>query len=237
MNYATAAAFLISCILIGNSLPVYCQAASEQGTQTAQSSEASAELRGLLPEKPGEKVPEDSQSTSNVTVSVAINVEQDYIPIDHIRGLVVKITNQSKHPVLINCDDAKVVLSPNQVASLRDLELVEDPPLEFKALVKEDAKETLVAGITVGAVPAIDGIKLQHAPILQRYGKDEERRENEMQRFGKRLLWPGEINSGTIFFRTDAPLMGSTLEVPVSLPFSGTSSAQATQIISTRVQY
>jgi hypothetical protein len=234
MKYVNATILLIACISIGNTLPAHCQVANTQSAGDTQGTDSTPELRGLLPAQPN-AAPAASSNVPDVTGSVTISVERDYIPIDHMRGLVVKVANQSQHPVLVNCDDAKALVSPRDVASLRDVEKVESPPTGFVAVLLADTKDTLIAGLTVGAAPAINDIRIHQGPILKRYGEDETRRENEMQRFGKRLMWPGETSSGTIFFKTDESLVGSKLEVPLTLPFVSNSTTQTPQIISSLV--
>lgn len=262
MKYANAALCLIACALGWVACAIrattqasYCQVSAEQSTGSTPivtgAADVGAELAGLLPappNKPSTEAPGDAVENAaadpplpNIVSSIIIDIERNYVPIDRIRGLLIKVTNQSKFPVLVNCDAATAIVLPSNgntrnAATVKNLELVENPKMSFGQLLKADTEATLMAGFTVGAVPAIKGIKIQHSPYLYRYGKDEQRRQIEAGRFGKRLLWPDETSSGTVFFKTDEPLSGAVLKVPVSLPFIGSSAAQNTQTVSTRIK-
>ncbi len=216
--------------------PGYCQDLSDRDSQDVG---IQGELRGALPSElkgntqgRSEKPAVPAELAGEVTVSI----EKDAITIDHMRGLLLKVSNTSKHPVMVDGDAAQVVLNTNTEsgASLSDIERKGLPPTDAKAQIKKDAKDTLTAAFTVGAVQAIEGIKMQHGPILDRYGTDEKRRQQELVRFGKRILWPGEVSTGTIYFNTEISFSGGTLEIPLSLPFSGNKAHVAT--ISSRIQ-
>ncbi|QQR57443.1 MAG: hypothetical protein IPG59_21085 [Candidatus Melainabacteria bacterium] len=83
-----------------------------------------------------------------------------------------------------------------------------------KAFVKE-TNAAVVAGVTIGAYPTIRDLKNQKGPILERYGSDEQRRENISERFGKRVLWPGDISQGLVFVREGEKIAGASVEMPV----------------------
>ncbi len=83
-----------------------------------------------------------------------------------------------------------------------------------KAFVQETSA-AVVAGVTIGAYPTVRDIVNQKGPILNRYGADEKRRENVAARFGKRILWPGDISEGIVFVKENQKIQGASVEMPV----------------------
>jgi hypothetical protein len=84
------------------------------------------------------------------------------------------------------------------------------------------------AAVTIGVVPTVkDEIKFRK-PVLERYGSDEQRREIESMRFGRRIIWPGQKTQGILYFQTEDSLTSSHIEIPATTLFD----AQDTCVLS-----
>jgi hypothetical protein len=92
-------------------------------------------------------------------------------------------------------------------------------------------KASATAAVFVGAVQTAETLKKQYGPINKRYEWDEERRENEESRFGKRLLYPGDSTDGNIYFRAGTELSGNTLTMPVKSFYDGADQASISKTI------
>jgi hypothetical protein len=159
--------------------------------------------------------------SSTIGANAEIDIEGDEVTLGGLRGLMVEVKNTSDRPLIFFGNKSVATVSGEQIkcAQMIALEQVANPVLTPWHKLKKNTKETVVAATTVGAVPAAGYIVHQAGPILDRYGSDESRREDEISRFGKRIVWPGESTKGIVYFSTDKPLKGATIEIPVSSMF------------------
>lgn len=136
------------------------------------------------------------------------------------QGVAVTITNNSDRAVLFDGDgaqltDAGVTLSCISLADLGKLSVL---PEQSNRKFVTDLKATTSAALSIGWVQTIRDQKQGSGPIVAanggRYGLDEQRRYDELSRFGKRVLWPGEKTSGVIYFNGKAQLDSSILAIP-----------------------
>jgi hypothetical protein len=215
MKYVSFVLFFALFALFTANNAIYCQETANEDNVNP-----NIESQDLLPSQSAPTAKE-APSLSDIADKITVAVEGSSVTIDHLLGLAIVVTNQSASPVLVNADLAEVTFSQGKTGSvdLPSFEKAELPPTGFKAQLKRDLRDTVTAAVTVGAVQTIQGFKTQRAPILKRYGVDEERRQNEIIRFGKRLLWPGDTSHGVIYFKTTTPMSGGLLEMPISLPF------------------
>jgi hypothetical protein len=211
---------LLVSVFLNATNPAYCQGTTNDYNASETNANANIDSQDLLPSSAPITAAE-APSLGDIANKISMSIEASDIAIDGLRGLSVKITNQSDSPVLVNADAAEITSPKTKLAGvpLTSFEIATGPPQGFKAVLRQDVKDTITAAVTVGAVQTIQGFQTQRKPILKRYGADEERRQNEIIRFGKRLLWPGDMTQGVIYFNTTNSFVGSLLEVPISLPF------------------
>jgi hypothetical protein len=135
-----------------------------------------------------------------------------------LRGLLVQVKNHTDRPLIFdgngavaNVNGAKLTAAPLIV-----LENIAAPIPTFQQKLKAAAVDTVVQGGSIGAEVTAEDMIRQEGPILGRYGKDETRRGDEISRFGKRIVWPGDSTQGVVYFETSASIAHATVELPVN---------------------
>ena len=147
-----------------------------------------------------------------------------------VKSVAVRIENRSDETLVMNGDRAYLSAldehSP-QVPCLAqsDLDAFGRPPTTIKAKIKSDTLQTIGAAVTVGAIPTAEGIIKEHGPIKKRYEWDEQRREREETRLGKRLLYPGDKTEGLVYFRDSDSFSQKFLTIPVTSFYNGAEQA------------
>lgn len=191
------------------------QTSQDQHKDIAIPLDMSAATTGLLLDttNPNRKPPKPPEPLTAVISNVEMTTGSQEIIFGKYHGLQVNVSNGTDRPLLFDGDSATLRLSGSTIKTItiRQTDLTVCPI----PTAKDEVIAVARAAITVGAAPAIRDHKLQAGPILQRYGCDEKRREDEETRFGKRILWPGDSCSGIVFFQTDRSLRGGIIELPV----------------------
>jgi hypothetical protein len=152
-------------------------------------------------------------------------IERQDVTRGKYQGLLISVTNNADRPVLFDGDAAVAALASGPLAcvplaKLAELSVLPEQSSNFGKKFATDLKATTEAALTVGWAQTIRDQKRAAGPIVGpnggRYGLDEQRREDELRRFGKRVLWPGDASSGVIYFDSSTTLSGSTIDLPVS---------------------
>lgn len=128
-------------------------------------------------------------------------------------GIKILVQNNTDSTLMFDGDKAVLHIAGQNIPAALS---VEKKTSMGKAFIKE-TNAAVVAGVTIGAYPTIRDIRNQKGPILERYGADEKRRENVADRFGKRVLWPGDISEGIVFVKAtkEKQIAGAQVEMPV----------------------
>lgn len=148
-----------------------------------------------------------------ITQEVAFTLDKQEVRRGPFTGVVVHLHNGTDSPLVFDGDRAIYCVGAKKIAAVTDaaLELmVAQPPGHWL-----EAKIGLIDFATVGWFSTISDEIRSRGPILPRYGADQMRRESTSERFGMRIMWPGEDTEGIIFFRTDASLSGGQMQLPV----------------------
>jgi hypothetical protein len=155
---------------------------------------------------------------SVINFEAEMKVDRDEVKLDGLRGISVEVKNNTDRTLIFHGNQASATISGKTVVcvSKTELERVMNPMLSGKHRVKSDFINSVVGLSTIGAVPAAKGIVEQSKPVLERYGRDERRRQAESARFGDRVVWPGSSTRGIMYFDVDEPLSGAAIQVPVS---------------------
>lgn len=141
------------------------------------------------------------------------------------QGLLIAVENHSDRPVIFDGDAASLKVGGAEVVSvpmskLAELSVLPEQSKSFARRFGTDLQATTTAALTVGWVPTIRDQKRGSGPIVGdnggRYGLDEQRRTDQLRRFGKRVLWPGETTSGVLYFDSRAQLSAVAVNMPVS---------------------
>lgn len=124
--------------------------------------------------------------------------------------LKISVTNNGKRALLLDGDS--VSFPEGAQRSLPRNEVIKKPA---RQTFPEDAIESGFSISSGGLGPVItDEINKAKNPGPAFYGKDEQRRDIDEARFGKRLLFPGEISSGTMYLSKSVSRL-ETLKIPV----------------------
>ncbi|MBU6455028.1 MAG: hypothetical protein KGS72_24875 [Cyanobacteria bacterium REEB67] len=147
------------------------------------------------------------------------------------QGWKVTVTNNSDRPLLFDGDAAVSLSLPGaapapcvSMEKLAQLSVLPEQSASFKKRLATDVKATAVAAVTIGWAQTIHDQKQGSGVVVAanggRYGLDEQRREDQLRRFGKRVLWPGDSSSGIIYFAASvaaANAAGATGALPIKI--------------------
>ena len=152
-------------------------------------------------------------------------IESEDKPRGPYQGLLISVTNNADRPVLFDGDAAVAESAAGPLAcvpltKLAQLSVLGEQSNSFSKRFVTDLKATTAAAVTVGWAQTLPDQKRFSGPVLGpgggRYSLDEQRREDQLRRFGKRVLWPGDASTGVIYFDSPKALTGATIDLPVS---------------------
>ncbi len=154
----------------------------------------------------------------DVIASVAPGIKQ-------LLAVRLSVSNKTQVPLIVDGDHATLQrgatdANPLVAAPQAALDAIGHPPTTFGKKFITDARDVVLAGISVGAIPTVETFKEQFGPIEKRYGYDEDRRAREQTRFGKRVLYPGDTSSGNVYFKVGSIAQGMTLRFPIKSFYS-----------------
>lgn len=120
------------------------------------------------------------------------------------------VVNSGTRALLVDGDRATV--KTTQAATAQSRDRVIKPPA--KQQITGDLADVTLSLATMGAAGVVqDQIRHRHSPIPAYYGKDEQRRNLAEDRFGPRIVFPGETSKGRIWFAS-----GTTFPCEVTIP-------------------
>lgn len=149
-------------------------------------------------------------------------------------ALSVRVENKSDKTLVVDGDRASLSNSDTQTANTpclaqAALDAIGRPPTTTKDKIRKDFKSTIAAALTVGAIPTAQTVITENGPILKRYEWDEQRRQHEENRFGKRLLYPGDKSDGVVYFIDGTSFDRKSLVIPVKSFYDGADQASLIQ--------
>lgn len=161
--------------------------------------------------------------SQSIGTSITMTVDPGVVIYKNLRGLTVTVVNDTGKPLIIDGDKAVAIQGSKQYKSAQntDVELAISPVPTLKTAFHDFTTIVLPDAASAGLVPVIKDLKTYSKPTLARYGKDQQRREIEGSRFGRRILWPHEKTQGVIYFQTiDLDFSAKAkVELPVSTMF------------------
>jgi hypothetical protein len=156
---------------------------------------------------------------------IAAKIDHQGLPRGKFQALVITVANNADRPITFDGDAAAANCAGGPLAcvpltKLEKLSVLPEQSSNFGKKFATDLAATTTAAVTVGWYQTIRDQKRFSGPIIApdggRYGLDEQRRQDQLRRFGKRVLWPGDTSTGVIYFDTGAALTGATIDLPVS---------------------
>jgi hypothetical protein len=172
------------------------------------------------PSKP--TTPEGAEPlTTAVGNSLTMTIDKRDIVFGGLRGMMVTVTNMTSRPLVVDGDKATAVAKGETLkcAPLTVLQHTVMPPHDTKYVIHTFNTAIVPAAVTVGAVPTVKDMIKNKKPVLERYGVDQERRNVEESRFGRRIVWPHQKTQGIVFFETPGDLADAKLSIPSSTLF------------------
>jgi hypothetical protein len=134
------------------------------------------------------------------------------------KAIMCTVTNNTDHAVVVYGEKA-VLVTPHtdaRAASQAEIDTIGQPPTHGMRLIASSVGSVALAATTVGMYQTLKGRRKEHKPVLQRYEYDEERRINEAEAFGQRLLYPGESTTGKLYFAVGESLDNAWFLCPVA---------------------
>jgi hypothetical protein len=152
-----------------------------------------------------------------LTGSVQATIDPKPVLLYDLQGVVLSVLNNTNRPIVVDTDKAVAIVGGAAIpgASTGQIAKAACPEAAQPAAAKRGVRNVVLAAVTIGAVQLIRDARMQKGPILQRYGCDEARRQDEVETFGSKVVWPGTTGKGIVYFSTPATLHGATLTVPV----------------------
>lgn len=174
----------------------------------------------------------DSQKPKSEPLNTAKSaIEISVLPQDIVvrgkHGLKIQVKNNTDRAIIFNGEQATANLRQTEYRSMNvdqfDDLFAESPA--FMNRLRRNLSQTALAAVTVGgAQTAYDALK-NSKPVLRSYGHDEERRQEDQERFGQRILWPGDSSTGVVLFASDEPLTDAVVSIPVASFFDAADKA------------
>lgn len=174
-----------------------------------------------------EEKPASNEPLSLAKARIEITVSPQDIVLRGKHGLKIQVKNNTDRPIIFNGEEATAKLHQNEYKSMNvdqfDELFAESP--KFMNKLRRNMSQTAIAAVTVGgAQTAYDAIK-SSKPVLKTYGQDEERRQEDQERFGQRILWPGDSSTGVVLFSAEEPLTDAVVSLPVASFFDANDKA------------
>jgi len=172
---------------------------------------------------------------SNQLEKIEVTATKVLSPVRKFMAVSCTVKNATDSPIVVDGNNANLKFADakiNQSKTLKQLDAIDKPPTSGMPLYVSDLKSTVTAALTIGAVQALEGARDLKKPVLKRYKWDEERRTNEEERFGKRLLYPGDSTTGNLYFsQSNANTDQMELNCPIYSFYNNDDQANLTQRI------
>jgi hypothetical protein len=156
-----------------------------------------------------------------INAGLTLQIDQRNISFEHLSGVQITVNNQTGRPLMVDGTKATVTnggatLTAIPVTVLQKAVL---PKTGLEHAMASIGTKIVPAAVTIGVVPAVKDEFKMRKPVLDRYGSDEQRREVESSRFGRRIIWPGQKTQGILYFQTEESLAGSHIQIPAATLF------------------
>lgn len=134
-----------------------------------------------------------------------------------LTGIELTVINKSNRSLVIDGTAATLLVdgTKKKCVGIAAIEKTIKAPDSARHKYIRDIGSVLTSATSIGAVQSIEDERQNRAPVRQRYGSDEVRREKERSGFGKRVLFPEQKSGGIIYFDGKIPSSKITIELTV----------------------
>jgi hypothetical protein len=168
-----------------------------------------------------------SEPLSTVKEKIEITVLPQDIVVRGKHGLKIQVKNNTDRAVIFNGEEARAKQRQNEYRSMNvdqfDELFAESPA--FSNRLRRNLSQTALAAVTVGGAQTVFDAMKNSKPVLRAYGRDEERRQEDQERFGQRILWPGDSSTGVVLFSAEEPLTEAVVSIPAASLFDANDKA------------
>ncbi|MDR3617044.1 MAG: hypothetical protein P4L53_26040 [Candidatus Obscuribacterales bacterium] len=156
-----------------------------------------------------------------VNAGLTLQVDQRNIAFEHLSGVQITVNNLTGRPLMVDGTKATITTGGATLTAIpvTVLQKAVLPKTGLEHAMASIGTNIVPAAFTIGAVPAVKDEFKFRKPVLQRYGPDEQRREVESSRFGRRIIWPGQKTQGILYFQTEESLTASHIQIPAATLF------------------
>jgi hypothetical protein len=161
-----------------------------------------------------------------VVAKVEFVVEPEELVVKGKQGVRIKVKNNCDRALIFNGEMATAKIGETKVNCMdnQDFDEMFASPATFASNWSIGFGSTVSDALSIGSWQTVND--MLKSKSFKRYGKDEERRQQDEERFGQRILWPGDSSSGYIFFPAEQSLSGAELTLPVSSFFNSKDQAE-----------
>ncbi|MBX9686819.1 MAG: hypothetical protein K2X27_08965 [Candidatus Obscuribacterales bacterium] len=204
---------LITGLLVSGLLSAKASLAGEESPAAA---EANSDKNAAISTEKNKNLP-----LTEVLQEIELSIDPEDAVVRGNHGLKIRIKNNTDRAVIFDGQKAIARLNGKEYKCLAagEFEDLSGSQPDFLADLGKDTAETIGTAVTVGALPTVSDWMKNRKSILGRYGQDEERRQDTQNRFGQRILWPGDESAGIIMFQAKEALKGALLEMPITAFF------------------
>ncbi|HEY9786654.1 MAG TPA: hypothetical protein V6D17_14730 [Candidatus Obscuribacterales bacterium] len=201
-------------------LPAAAQESSQQSPgEVGSAQDAGNRSRRELPNI--DTLLETERKTAQITDQlerITVIIADKKVPMKRFTGFGITVINNSDRIIEVNGEGATVNIgsAEKQCASMSEIETSIDAPDNPKSQPIRTLTSTLEGAISIGAIQAVQDHLNERGSVRDRYGWDEKRRDRLFDRFGKRVLNPGDTTSGVIYFRGAIKEGQASFSIPVS---------------------
>lgn len=216
-SHQTTLHILTSAMVWGVGLPCEAQSADnfDSTVETNSRSSTIKEIENLL-----RFDTEVAPPIADVVVLNKLQISVTHIvPAGHrLTGIELSAVNSSGRTIVVDGADATLVEpggSRRHSAGMQEIERSSPAADGIRHKYVKNVEAAVTSFLTIGSVQAVEDELRNRASVPQRYGADQWRREKELSRFGKRILLPGQIATGYVFFTGAAPKTNAVLELTI----------------------
>lgn len=152
-----------------------------------------------------------------ISGNLDVNLGSASVDTTGFRTIQLTVTNRTDRPIVLDGSSAVAIVGGARLncAPMSKIEPKIPAPDNPAHKYLKDVRSSISAFATVGGLQTLEDKLNDMQEVRKHYGFDEARREELESRFGRRILFPGESTTGTLFLKTKQNLKNATVELPI----------------------